>query len=83
MSHIKMLPTDKLSSPDKKYLHDRIAAVLIQRNNILVLSVAVGDLLLLGNLFHAVQQISPLCSLFKFKFLRRCLHFFLKLVQYH
>ena len=47
MCHIEMLPADESASADKEHLDYRILCLNRQCDNILILSVKIGDLLLL------------------------------------
>ena len=58
MRHIKMLAPDQLAATHEKHLYHCVASVLVQRNDVLVLPVAVRDFLLLGHLLYAVEQIA-------------------------
>ena len=49
-----MFPPDQLSAADKKNLYHRVPLVIGKRYDVLVLSVKARDLLLLGDLLHAV-----------------------------
>ena len=71
-----MLPPDHLAVPYKEHLHHRITAVHSHSQHIFILTVAVGDLLPLGDLVDALDQIAVFDRLFKFHVLRRFIHLF-------
>ena len=79
--HDEMLPADQLAAPDEKDLHHRVVFIPRQGDDVLVLSVAVRDLLLLCHLLHAVVQIPIADRILKFQIFRRFLHFLLQAVQ--
>ena len=79
--HDEMLPADQLAAPDEKDLHHRVVFIPRQGDDVLVLSVAVRDLLLLCHLLHAVVQIPIADRILKFQIFRRFLHFLLQTVQ--
>ena len=83
MCHVVVLPADQLPVPHEKHLNHRLSVILIERDNILVLTNAVRDLLLLGNLFDTVEQIPVDGRRLKVQILRRSLHFCLQLLQNH
>lgn len=76
MRHIKMLAPDQLAATHEKHLYHCVASVLVQRDDVLVLPVAVRDFLLLGHLLYAVEQIAVPGSFLEFQGLRRFFHFF-------
>ena len=61
-----MIPPNKTAIPDKKYLHHRVMLIHGHGNDVLILHVTAGNLLLLGNLGHAVQKLPVLNGFFKF-----------------
>ena len=75
MRHIKVLSADKFSVPDKKNLHYCVLSISSQRNNILILTIAVRNLLFGRSLLYAIVQIPVADSLLKFKIFRSLLHF--------
>ena len=76
-----MIPPDQPSAADKEDLDDRILSVLGHGQDIFILPVRLVDLLLLGNLQHALPQIPVRRRVFKVQFLRRFLHLFLQHLQ--
>ena len=76
-----MLPADQLSSPDEENLHHGVVLIPRQSDDILILSVAVRDLLLLGYLLHAVVQIPVSDRLLKIQSFRGLLHLLPQAVQ--
>lgn len=51
---MKMIPSDNLSTADKKHLNHRIPVITRQCNDIFVFSVRIGNFLFLGNLADTV-----------------------------
>ena len=82
MVQIEMIPAEEPSVPDKEHLHHGIVLVLRQRQHVLVLTVAVGDLLLLGHCPDAGKQFPVFDGLLKFQRIRRILHFLLQHLQH-
>ena len=76
-----MLPADQLAVPHEKDLHHGVRLILGQRQNILVLAVAVRDLLLLRHAFDTVVEIPVPYSLLELQILGRLRHLFLQLLQ--
>ena len=77
----KVFPANHFSAPDEEYLHDcvgicyRIVRIVDREcNHILILSVLIRDLLALGYLVDASNQIPVLDRFFKFHLLRCLIH---------
>ena len=58
-----MFPADHLSIPDKEYLHHSVRVVPRHGNHIPVFHAMARDLLLLGDLLHAVYELPVLDGL--------------------
>jgi len=69
-----MIPSDHPSITDEKQLHDGIRILNVHADDVLVLPVADCDFLLLGHLFHAVQELPLLDGRLKFQIFRRLIH---------
>ena len=75
-----MFSPDQLAVPDKEHLHHSLSVVLIHGNDVLVLSRAVRNLLLLGHLFYIIVQIPIAGGSLKIQLFRRFLHFCLQVL---
>ena len=69
-----MIPSDHPSITDEKQLHDGIRILNVHADDVLVLPVADCDFLLLGHLFHAVQELPLLDGRLKFQIFCRFIH---------
>ena len=76
-----MIPSDHFSVADKENLYHRVPVITGECQNIPVLAVRVGDLLLLGDLSDTVQEIPVLDRFLEIQFLRRGIHLFLQHAQ--
>ncbi len=81
MGHIEMLPADQLAVPHEKDLHHGVRLILGQRQNILVLAVAVRDLLLLRHALDTVVEIPVPYGILELQILGRLRHLFLQILQ--
>ena len=80
--HIIMLAPYKLSVPHKEYLDNDLFPVPAHRDNVFVISVIIGYLLLLRNTLYTLMQVAELCRLLKFKSFGSAFHPLFEVFKY-
>ena len=85
MHHIVVFAAHELSVPDKKDLYDAVCIrVFVLDGNtedVAVFAHSLGHLLLLGDLLHALEQITPVDGLLKVHLFRGLFHFFRQIAE--